>query len=67
MGARYKTLPNHTLCFQSFTQIKELLSSFGQLRAFNLVKDSATGLSKGYAFCEYVDVSVTDQVNIYNI
>lgn len=35
--------------------------SFGQLRAFNLVKDSATGLSKGYAFCEYVDTSITDQ------
>ena len=43
-------------------QVKELLMSFGQLRAFNLVKDSATGLSKGYAFCEYVDVSITDQV-----
>ena len=28
-------------------QVKELLTSFGQLRAFNLVKDSATGLSKG--------------------
>merc|ERR1711997_1311031 len=42
-------------------QVKELLTSFGQLRAFNLVKDSATGLSKGYAFCEYVDVSITDQ------
>lgn len=40
----------------------ELLMSFGQLRAFNLVKDSATGLSKGYAFCEYVDISITDQV-----
>lgn len=35
--------------------------SFGQLRAFNLVKDSATGLSKGYAFCEYADVNITDQ------
>jgi splicing factor U2AF subunit len=35
--------------------------SFGQLRAFNLVKDSATGLSKGYAFCEYADVTMTDQ------
>jgi len=42
-------------------QVKELLTSFGQLRAFNLVKDSATGLSKGYAFCEYVDTSITDQ------
>lgn len=45
-------------------QVKELLMSFGQLRAFNLVKDSATGLSKGYAFCEYVDVSLTDQVRM---
>ncbi|KAK1162189.1 splicing factor U2AF 65 kDa subunit-like isoform X1 [Acipenser oxyrinchus oxyrinchus] len=42
-------------------QVKELLLSFGPLKAFNLVKDSATSLSKGYAFCEYVDVSVTDQ------
>uniref|UniRef100_A0A1B6E2F3 Splicing factor U2AF subunit n=1 Tax=Clastoptera arizonana TaxID=38151 RepID=A0A1B6E2F3_9HEMI len=42
-------------------QVKELLMSFGCLRAFNLVKDSATGLSKGYAFCEYYDVIMTDQ------
>merc|ERR1712071_147651 len=42
-------------------QVKELLMSFGTLRAFNLVKDTATGLSKGYAFCEYADVTVTDQ------
>lgn len=49
-------LPNYL----SEDQVKELLMSFGQLRAFNLVKDSATGLSKGYAFCEYVDVTLTD-------
>lgn len=42
-------------------QVKELLVSFGPLRAFNLVKDSATGLSKGYAFAEYADYGVTDQ------
>lgn len=48
----------------SVKQVKELLMSFGQLRAFNLVKDSSTGLSKGYAFAEYVDISMTDQVNI---
>ncbi|CAF0971396.1 unnamed protein product [Rotaria sordida] len=41
-------------------QVKELLMSFGPLKAFNLVKDAATGLSKGYAFCEYVDASVTE-------
>lgn len=44
------------------TQVKELLLSFGQLKAFNLVKDAATGLSKGYAFAEYVDFTITDQV-----
>ncbi|XP_068435196.1 splicing factor U2AF 65 kDa subunit-like isoform X2 [Clinocottus analis] len=42
-------------------QVKELLTSFGPLKAFNLVKDSATSLSKGYAFCEYVDAGSTDQ------
>ncbi|XP_053530197.1 splicing factor U2AF 65 kDa subunit isoform X2 [Ictalurus punctatus] len=42
-------------------QVKELLTSFGPLKAFNLVKDSATSLSKGYAFCEYVEIGATDQ------
>lgn len=42
-------------------QIKELLLSFGQLRGFNLVKDSVTNLSKGFAFFEYLDPTVTDQ------
>ncbi|CAJ0576405.1 unnamed protein product, partial [Mesorhabditis spiculigera] len=41
-------------------QVKELLSSFGQLKAFNLSLDSA-GQSKGYAFCEYLDPTLTDQ------
>ncbi|CAG8592643.1 15041_t:CDS:2 [Rhizophagus irregularis] len=41
-------------------QVMELLKSFGELRAFNLVKDSLTGVSKGFAFCEYVDPTVTD-------
>jgi len=47
----------------SCLQVKELLTSFGPLKAFNLVKDSATSLSKGYAFCEYVDVNLNDQVS----
>ncbi|CAH8874569.1 unnamed protein product [Trichobilharzia szidati] len=41
-------------------QLKEQLVSFGSLKGFNLVKDGSTGLSKGYAFCEYVDANVTD-------
>lgn len=41
-------------------QIRELLESFGPLRGFDLVKDRETGNSKGYAFCVYHDVSVTD-------
>ncbi|XP_017053716.1 splicing factor U2AF 50 kDa subunit [Drosophila ficusphila] len=42
-------------------QIKELLLSFGELRGFNLVKDANTTLSKGFAFFEYLDPTVTDQ------
>ena len=34
-------------------QIRELLSSFGPLKAFDLVKDRDTGNSKGYGFCVY--------------
>eukprot|EP01097_Dermamoeba_algensis_P002027 TRINITY_DN1808_c0_g1_i2.p1 TRINITY_DN1808_c0_g1~~TRINITY_DN1808_c0_g1_i2.p1 ORF type:complete len:393 (-),score=81.57 TRINITY_DN1808_c0_g1_i2:67-1245(-) len=41
--------------------VKELVSSYGQLKSFNLVKDSATGNSKGYAFFEYLDESITDR------
>ncbi|CAK5083360.1 unnamed protein product [Meloidogyne enterolobii] len=50
-------LPNHL----TSDQVKELLSAFGQLKAFNLVMDSVTGFSKGYAFCEYLDSTLTDQ------
>ena len=35
--------------------IKELLMAFGPLRAFHLPKEPNSNLSKGYAFCEYVD------------
>jgi len=42
-------------------QVKELLTSFGQLKAFNLVMDMTTNLSKGYAFAEYMDGTITDQ------
>jgi splicing factor U2AF subunit len=42
-------------------QVKELLSSFGQLRSFNLVKDTANGNSKGFAFFEYLDPNNTDK------
>ncbi|XP_058228606.1 splicing factor U2af large subunit B-like isoform X4 [Rhododendron vialii] len=41
-------------------QIRELLESFGPLRGFDLVKDRETGNSKGYAFCVYQELAVTD-------
>lgn len=41
-------------------QIVDLLSSFGALRAFDLVKDRETGSSKGYGFCVYQDPNVMD-------
>jgi splicing factor U2AF subunit len=42
-------------------QVKELVGAFGQLKSFNLVKDSQTGNSKGFAFYEYSDPDVTDR------
>lgn len=41
-------------------QVQELLKSFGELKAFNLVRENGNGPSKGFAFFEYVDASVTD-------
>ncbi|CAB3402730.1 unnamed protein product [Caenorhabditis bovis] len=41
-------------------QVKELLCSFGPLKAFSLSVDSQ-GQSKGYAFAEYLDPTLTDQ------
>ncbi|KAJ7989469.1 hypothetical protein DPEC_G00304870 [Dallia pectoralis] len=45
----------------AFLEVKELFTCFGPLKAFNLVKASATSLSNGYAFCEYVEIGATDQ------
>ncbi|KAG8220941.1 hypothetical protein J3R82DRAFT_2446 [Butyriboletus roseoflavus] len=41
-------------------QVQELLKSFGELKAFNLVRENGNGASKGFAFFEYVDATVTD-------
>lgn len=41
-------------------QVKELLSTYGALKAFFLAKDQSTGLSKGYCFFQYEDQTVTD-------
>jgi len=37
-------------------QVQELLSAFGPLKSFVLVKDRSSEQSRGVAFCEYVDV-----------
>ncbi|KAK4458589.1 hypothetical protein QBC42DRAFT_20695 [Cladorrhinum samala] len=41
-------------------QVMELLVSFGRLKSFVLVKDKHTHESRGVAFLEYADSSVTD-------
>jgi len=41
-------------------EVKEFVTTFGPLKSFNLVKDSATGASKGYAFFAYVDGAVSE-------
>jgi len=40
-------------------EVKELLSAFGPLKAFNLVRDPGAAITKGYAFCEYFDMRTT--------
>ena len=40
--------------------VTELLVSFGELKAFVLIKDRSTEESRGIAFCEYVDPAATD-------
>ena len=41
-------------------QLKSLLEAYGALRGLHLVKDAGAMQSKGYAFCEYQDASITD-------
>eukprot|EP01041_Mallomonas_annulata_P007598 gene7598-15567_t len=44
-------LPYHL----SEDNVKELLSAFGPLKAFHLVREPGSSNSKGYGFCEYMD------------
>jgi len=44
----------------SENDVKELLSAYGPLKAFHLVRDKESAMSKGYCFFEYADPSVTD-------
>jgi len=43
----------------SSLQIQELLQTYGPLKAFYLFSDTVTAVSKGYAFANYRDPSVT--------
>ncbi|KAJ2859211.1 hypothetical protein GGH94_006229 [Coemansia aciculifera] len=49
-------LPNYI----NAEQVIELLRAFGELKSFNLVKDSVSRMSRGFAFCEFADPSITD-------
>lgn len=40
-------------------EIKEKLSIFGTLKSFRLIRDYETDISKGFAFCEYLNSNVT--------
>jgi splicing factor U2AF subunit len=42
--------------------VRDLLLLFGPLKDFNLVRDSLSGASKGFAFCEYQDPNITETV-----
>lgn len=45
--------------YLSEEQVTELVTSFGPLRSFVLVKDRGTDESRGFAFCEYLDPANT--------
>ncbi|RFU25037.1 hypothetical protein B7463_g11309, partial [Scytalidium lignicola] len=45
-------------------QVTELLVSFGELKAFVLLKDSSTEESRGIAFCEYIDAAAATDIAI---
>eukprot|EP01053_Blabericola_migrator_P013207 Blabericola_migrator_1__13206@NODE_911_length_6105_cov_137_973501_g636_i0_p1_GENE_NODE_911_length_6105_cov_137_973501_g636_i0NODE_911_length_6105_cov_137_973501_g636_i0_p1_ORF_typecomplete_len514_score106_01RRM_1/PF00076_22/0_0011RRM_1/PF00076_22/5_8e16RRM_1/PF00076_22/0_038RRM_1/PF00076_22/8_8e02RRM_7/PF16367_5/1_1RRM_7/PF16367_5/1_4e05RRM_5/PF13893_6/6_1e02RRM_5/PF13893_6/3_9RRM_5/PF13893_6/0_0044RRM_occluded/PF16842_5/1_3RRM_occluded/PF16842_5/0_98RRM_occluded/PF16842_5/1_8e02RRM_Rrp7/PF17799 len=49
-------LPHH----MTEQEVKDLLASFGSLKAFHLVKDRDLDRSKGFAFCEWREPSITD-------
>eukprot|EP00727_Mastigamoeba_balamuthi_P005776 m51a1_g1818 hypothetical protein (1039) ;mRNA; f:492685-496160 len=42
-------------------QVKDMLLPFGRLRSFDLVRDLQTGVSKGFAFCEYWEAGDADR------
>lgn len=49
-------LPSHL----NNDQVVELLNSFGELKAFKLVKEGTGSMSKGFAFVEFVDPAMTE-------
>jgi splicing factor U2AF subunit len=40
--------------------VQDLLTTFGPLKHFHLVKDPMSNMPKGFAFCEYEDAALTD-------
>ncbi|KAF2146835.1 uncharacterized protein K452DRAFT_241974 [Aplosporella prunicola CBS 121167] len=55
-----KICVTHIPAYLSEEQVTELLTSFGELKAFVLVKDTSSEQSRGIAFCEYLDPTATD-------
>lgn len=47
--------------FLTEDQVLDILKPFGNIKAFDLVRDRTTGKSKGYGFCVYTESSVTDE------
>ncbi|KAF2681988.1 hypothetical protein K458DRAFT_391502 [Lentithecium fluviatile CBS 122367] len=43
-------------------QVRELIETFGALKAFVMVKDTSSDVHRGIAFCEFEDKEILDQV-----
>ncbi|GAB7364121.1 hypothetical protein MBLNU230_g4673t1 [Neophaeotheca triangularis] len=48
-------------------QVRELLSPFGELKNFVLVKDTSSGASRGIAFAEYRDAKTSTDIAIKGV
>ncbi|KAK3069213.1 hypothetical protein LTR53_012631 [Teratosphaeriaceae sp. CCFEE 6253] len=53
--------------YLSEEQVRELLVSFGELKSFVLVSDTASGQSRGIAFCEYVDAAGATDIAVESL
>ncbi|KAK0311067.1 hypothetical protein LTR82_014360 [Friedmanniomyces endolithicus] len=57
----------HIPVYLAEEQVQELLVSFGELKSFVLVTDTASGQNRGIAFCEYIDAAGATDIAVESL